>query len=175
MTLPAASRIRFDFVTQHSRDDGCGVFVLQMLTGKAFDSIAGMIDWGALQNHYTTWKELRGVLSQLGWPTGAARWVGATSKVSHWFTSSPTISCFTMPKTMSSMTRPNLPVRILTAIAFPSAILQCSRLTLSDPAPRPIYPVPFHLPYPFGPPGPAGIPPCPPPTPARSAAPNTAA
>ena len=38
-----------------------------MLTGKSYGEIAGMIDWGVQKNHYTTWKELRGVLSALGW------------------------------------------------------------------------------------------------------------
>ncbi|WP_237361697.1 hypothetical protein [Rhizobium gallicum] len=70
MTQPAAHKVRFKFVTQCPRDDGCGVFVLQMLTGKPYDQIASMIDWGVQTNHYTTWKELRGVLAELGWHTG---------------------------------------------------------------------------------------------------------
>jgi hypothetical protein len=53
-------RRRPKFVTQCPRDDGCGVFVLQMLTGKPYDQIASMIDWGDQTNHYTTWKELLG-------------------------------------------------------------------------------------------------------------------
>lgn len=73
MTQPAADKVRFEFVTQCPRDDGCGVFVLQMLTGKPYDQIASMIDWGVQTNHYTTWKELRGVLSALGWRTGGLR------------------------------------------------------------------------------------------------------
>ncbi|MGO7031602.1 hypothetical protein ACCS91_30730 [Rhizobium ruizarguesonis] len=73
MTQPAADKVRFNFVTQCPRDDGCGVFVLQMLTGKPYDQLAGMIDWGVQTNHYTTWKELRGVLTALGWQTGGLR------------------------------------------------------------------------------------------------------
>ncbi|WP_245434972.1 hypothetical protein [Rhizobium anhuiense] len=73
MTQPAADKVRFEFVTQCPRDDGCGVFVLQMLTGKPYDQIASMIDWGVQTNHYTTWKELRGVLSALGWRPGGLR------------------------------------------------------------------------------------------------------
>jgi len=73
LTQPATDKVRFEFVTQCPRDDGCGVFVLQMLTGKPYDQIASMIDWGVQTNHYTTWKELRGVLSALGWRTGGLR------------------------------------------------------------------------------------------------------
>ncbi|MEO5805865.1 hypothetical protein [Devosia sp.] len=73
MTQNAPQNMRFEFVTQRPRDDGCGIFVLQMLTGKPYDQIASMIDWGAQKNHYTTWKELQGVLSQLGWRADAIR------------------------------------------------------------------------------------------------------
>lgn len=73
MTQPAPDKIRFQYVSQHPRDDGCGVFVLQMLTGMAYDQIATMIDWGKQENHYTTWKELRGVLTALGWQIGEVR------------------------------------------------------------------------------------------------------
>jgi hypothetical protein len=67
MTQAAQKKVRFEFVTQRPRDDGCGVFVLQMLTGKAYGEIASMIDWGSQSHHYTTWKELRGVQGALGW------------------------------------------------------------------------------------------------------------
>ena len=65
----STNKVRFQFVTQVPRDDGCGVFVLQMLTGKPYDLLARMIDWGDQTNHYTTWVELRAVLKQLGWRT----------------------------------------------------------------------------------------------------------
>lgn len=55
---------------QCPRDGGCGVFALQMLTGKPYDQIASMIDWGVQTNHYTTWKELRSVA--LGTAPGGA-------------------------------------------------------------------------------------------------------
>ncbi|MGO8506848.1 hypothetical protein AB9F35_36970, partial [Rhizobium leguminosarum] len=45
----------------------------QMLTGKPYDQLAGIIDWGVQTNHYTTWKELRCVLTELGWQTGGLR------------------------------------------------------------------------------------------------------
>ena len=41
-----------------------------------------MIDWGAQKNHYTTWKELRGVLTELGWSIGELRRVDNWSDVS---------------------------------------------------------------------------------------------
>ena len=44
-----------------------------MLTGKPYDQLAGMIDWGAQANHYTTWKDLCGVLVALGWDIGELR------------------------------------------------------------------------------------------------------
>src|ERR1700712_5150258 len=70
MAKPKANKVRFQFFTQSPSDDGCGIFVLQMLTSKPYDQIVRMIDWGSQTNHYTTWKELRGVLNELGWPTG---------------------------------------------------------------------------------------------------------
>lgn len=73
MTLPASENVRFQFATQRPRDDGCGLFVLQMLTGRPYEQLAGMIDWGVRTNHYTTWKELRGVLAELEWSTGELR------------------------------------------------------------------------------------------------------
>ena len=73
MTRPAPETPLFQFVTQRPRDDGCGVFVLQMLTGRPYDQLADMIDWGVRTNHYTTWKELRGVLVGLGWDIGELR------------------------------------------------------------------------------------------------------
>lgn len=69
----AADSVRYEFVTQLPRDDGCGVCVLQMLTGKSYDQIACMIDWGVQTSHYTTWKELQGVLVDLGWNIGQVR------------------------------------------------------------------------------------------------------
>jgi hypothetical protein len=78
MIKPAREKVRFEFVTQRPRDDGCGMFVLRMLTGKAYDDIAAMIDWDGQSHHYTTWKELCGVLGALGWRVdelrGAASW-----------------------------------------------------------------------------------------------------
>ncbi len=74
----ATAKPRFQFVTQLPRDDGCGVFVLQMLTDKRYDALADMIDWGVQTNHYTTWNELTGVLTALGWdidgPRSAKSW-----------------------------------------------------------------------------------------------------
>lgn len=64
---------RFPFVTQLPRDDGCGVVVLQMLTGKSYDALAAMIGWDRGAVHYSTWKELTGVLSALGWDIGEPR------------------------------------------------------------------------------------------------------
>lgn len=78
MKRPAPDKVRFQFVTQRPRDDGCGVFVLQMLTGKTYEQIAAMIDWGVQKNHYTTWKELAGVLTELGWS------IGEPHKVNNW-------------------------------------------------------------------------------------------
>ena len=52
--------------------------MLQMLTGKPYDEIARLIDWGVQTDHYTTWKELRGALTELGWQIDelheAVRW-----------------------------------------------------------------------------------------------------
>ncbi|WP_259671959.1 hypothetical protein [Rhizobium sp. NZLR8] len=81
MAQPNPAKVRFQFVTQRPRDDGCGVFVLQMLTGRPYGQLAGMIDWGAQTNHYTTWKELSCVLSEMGWRIGEVRKVESWSDV----------------------------------------------------------------------------------------------
>ncbi|MGO4134735.1 hypothetical protein ACEQ6A_09260 [Rhizobium brockwellii] len=69
---------RFPFYTQRPRDDGCGVFVLQMLTGMSYDEVAAMIDWGDESAHYTTWNDLCGVLAEIGLsveaPIKTSRW-----------------------------------------------------------------------------------------------------
>ena len=77
LTRPASDKARFQFITQRPRDDGCGVFVLQMLTGRPYNQLAGMIDWGVRTNHYTTWKDLCGVLVALGWDIGELRQAGS--------------------------------------------------------------------------------------------------
>jgi hypothetical protein len=75
---PMATSPDLQFITQRPRDDGCGVVVLSMLTGKPYDAVAALIDWKGQPHHHTTWKELRGVLSELGWQLGdinaAAGW-----------------------------------------------------------------------------------------------------
>lgn len=67
MTRPSPDTIRLTFHTQRPREDGCGVFVLQMLTGKDFDALAGMIDWGEEAVYHTKWSDLTKVLTSLGW------------------------------------------------------------------------------------------------------------
>ncbi|WP_157628355.1 hypothetical protein [Rhizobium leguminosarum] len=69
---------RFLFHTQRPRDDGCGVLVLQMLTGMSYDEVAAMIDWGDKSAHYTTWNDLCGVLAEIGVP------IEAPIKTSRW-------------------------------------------------------------------------------------------
>jgi hypothetical protein len=70
--------VKFLHQTQIPRDDGCGVFVLQMLTGMAYEDLANKIDWGDRAVHYTTWVDLCFVLRGLGIavedPIGARNW-----------------------------------------------------------------------------------------------------
>lgn len=73
MTPPAPKSVRFQFVTQLPRDDGCGVVVLQILTGQPYDKLAGMVDWGSQTNHYMTGSQLFGVLVKLGLNIGESR------------------------------------------------------------------------------------------------------
>ncbi|WP_203568287.1 hypothetical protein [Aestuariimicrobium ganziense] len=54
------------FVTQLPRDDGCGVVVLQMLSGRTYDEIAAIIDWPIPGVHYSTWTEIMAGLDALG-------------------------------------------------------------------------------------------------------------
>lgn len=63
-------RPHLTFQTQLPRDDGCGVVVLSMLTGKPYGEVAAMIDWKGKVYHHTSWPDLRGVLAGLGWQMG---------------------------------------------------------------------------------------------------------
>lgn len=78
MPLPAPGAIRLPFLTQRPREDGCGLFVLQMLTGKPFEQLVGMIDWGTKTIYQTGWSDLTGVLAGFGWrfdgPHGINTW-----------------------------------------------------------------------------------------------------
>ncbi len=72
MSQPRPDQVRFAFHTQLPRDDGCGIRVLQMLTGIPYDRLAAMVDWGDRSVHYMRWEDVRSVLTRLGWPIGAA-------------------------------------------------------------------------------------------------------
>lgn len=69
---------RFSHQTQVPRDDGCGVVVLQMLTGLGYEDVASRIQWGDRAVHYTTWTDLSAVLRGLGVsigePISASAW-----------------------------------------------------------------------------------------------------
>jgi len=69
---------RFEFATQRPRQDGCGGYVLQMLTGLPYDEIAQRIGWTGESVHRSTWVEMRKVLSELNWqfegPVPASSW-----------------------------------------------------------------------------------------------------
>lgn len=59
--------MRFSFLSQRPRDDGCGVVVLQMLTSMAYDDVARRVPWGDRTVHYMTWVDICTVLQSLGW------------------------------------------------------------------------------------------------------------
>ncbi|WP_244487089.1 hypothetical protein [Devosia sp. Leaf420] len=68
MSLPPADRIRLPFITQRPSDGGCGLYVLQMLTGKPFDDLVAMVDWRDRGSLHMTWAEMNKVLADLGLP-----------------------------------------------------------------------------------------------------------
>ncbi len=70
MSLRQPVQVRFPFHSQLPRDDGCGVRVLQMLTGMTYDQVAAMVDWGDRSVHYTRWDDVCRVLRSLGWSIG---------------------------------------------------------------------------------------------------------
>ncbi|MDP9762480.1 MULTISPECIES: hypothetical protein [Agrobacterium] len=115
---------RFAFHTQCPRDDGCGVFVLQMLTGMSYDDVAAMIDWGDKSAHYTSWNDLCGVLAEIGWsievPIKTSRWSDIQGSPSSTFRG--ITSCFTTRKTACSMTQQRWKAQGLPAIAYQPAI-----------------------------------------------------
>ncbi len=59
--------MRFSFLSQRPRDDGCGIVVLQMLTNMTYDDIAHRVSWGDRTVHYMTWVDICAVLRGLGW------------------------------------------------------------------------------------------------------------
>lgn len=73
MAFPARSKIRFKFLTQRPRDDGCGLIVAQMLTGRSYEEIAGLVDWGNQTSHYMSWGAVKNLLSELDLTRGASR------------------------------------------------------------------------------------------------------
>ena len=70
MSLPSPDEIRFPFCTQRPSEDGCGAYVLQMLTGKTLPELEAMIGWKTGELRRSVWSDLIGVLSDLGWTMG---------------------------------------------------------------------------------------------------------
>lgn len=73
MALPLPSKIRFEFLTQLPRDDGCGLVVAQMLTGRPYNEIAGLVEWGTQTDHYMSWDTVRDLLGKLDVILGESR------------------------------------------------------------------------------------------------------
>ena len=78
MQQPVTGAMRFDFATQRPREDGCGGYVLQMLTGLPYDEIARRLGWTDENVHHSSWVEMRKLLSGLNWsfdePVPAQDW-----------------------------------------------------------------------------------------------------
>lgn len=78
MPYPTPDRIRFIFSTQLPRDDGCGLVVAQMLTGRPYEEIAALVDWGSRPDHYMSWETVCDLLAKLDLKLGdsaeATRW-----------------------------------------------------------------------------------------------------
>ena len=78
MPQPVPKSVRFDFATQRPREDGCGGYVLQMLTGVPYGEVARQLGWADDSVHHSSWVEMRTVLSQLNWafdePVPAQSW-----------------------------------------------------------------------------------------------------
>lgn len=70
MSSPAPDHIRFPFLTQRPTEDGCGAYVLQMLTGKSYAEIAGIIGWREGELRRSSWDDIARVLSALGYTIG---------------------------------------------------------------------------------------------------------
>lgn len=73
MTLPEPGKIRFTFLTQLPRDDGCGLVVAQMLTGRPYEDLAALVDWGDQSSHYMSWETVKDLLSKLDLILGESR------------------------------------------------------------------------------------------------------
>ncbi len=65
VSLPTADRVRLPFITQRPSDGGCGLYVLQMLTGKPFDELVAMVDWRDKASFHMAWPEMTKALTDL--------------------------------------------------------------------------------------------------------------
>lgn len=70
MSDRSPGRSRLHFVTQLPRDDGCGVAVLQMLTGNSYHEIAQTIPWRDPAVHHMTWDLMLPALEASGFQVG---------------------------------------------------------------------------------------------------------
>lgn len=61
---------RLHFVTQLPREDGCGVAVLQMLSGRSYNEIAQTIAWRDRAVHHMTWDLMLPALEASGFQVG---------------------------------------------------------------------------------------------------------
>ena len=71
LSQPSRAAIRFPFFTQRPTEDGCGAYVLQMLTGMPLSDLETMIGWEAGELRRSVWPDLIRVLGALGWEIGA--------------------------------------------------------------------------------------------------------
>lgn len=70
MSLPSPTAIRFPFLTQRPTEDGCGAYVLQMLTGTPLRDLETRIGWKAGELRRSVWPDLIRVLTDFGWEIG---------------------------------------------------------------------------------------------------------
>lgn len=70
MSVRSLGTSRLHFITQLPRDDGCGVAVLQMLTGKSYQEIARTVAWRDPAVHHMTWNLMLPALEASGFQVG---------------------------------------------------------------------------------------------------------
>lgn len=73
MSFLSPAAVRFPFITQRPTEDGCGAYVLQMLTGKPLPELEAMIGWKRGELRRSVWADLIRVLGEFGWEINTVR------------------------------------------------------------------------------------------------------
>lgn len=81
LSLPSSVAPRFPFITQRPTEDGCGAYVLQMLTGKPLSELEALIGWQPGELRRSEWPDLIRLLGAFDWDFGTVQTVASWADV----------------------------------------------------------------------------------------------